>query len=81
MPSLAELCALYKNREAVNASLSKINGSASSYADASFGTGWYWSSSQSSDNNNDAWVADFGSGDLYYNLKYFNGSVCCIAGF
>ena len=84
MPSLAELCALYKNREAVNASLSKINGSASSYADASFGAGWYWSSSQSSDNNNDAWVADFGSGtldDFYKNFSSYYTNVCCIAGF
>ncbi|MGI5091135.1 DUF4959 domain-containing protein [Treponema socranskii] len=83
MPSIAELSELYKNKEAVNESLLKINGSASSYADASLGTGRYWSSSQVSIGNNGAWIADFGSG--YLNLNTYSKSdyyrVCCIAGF
>ena len=81
MPSLAELCELYKNKEAVNESLLKINGSASSYADASLGTGWYWSSSQFSKFNEDAWRAEFGSGYLDNCGKYYDYNVCCIAGF
>jgi len=82
MPSIAEFCRVYKNREAVNASLSKINGLNSAYADASFGTGWYyWSSSQDSDRSNNAWLADFGSGYLINPYKIANNNVCCIAGF
>ena len=81
MPSIAELSELYKNKEAVNESLLKINGSASSYADASLGTGWYWSSSQYSDYYKYAWLAGFGSGYLYDDGKNGNNNVCCIAGF
>lgn len=81
MPSIAELCELYKNKEAVNESLLKIKGSASSYADASLGTGWYWSSSPDSNYDSTAWVADFGSGDLYGDFKYNYYAVCCIVGF
>ena len=83
MPSIAELCQVYKNKEAVNESLLKINGSASSYADASLGTGWHWSSSQySGDNSNaNAWLADIGSGNLGSDAKYYDHNVCCIAGF
>ena len=82
MPSIAELCQVYKNKEAVNESLLKINGSASSYADASLGTGWYWSSSQKSYYNENAWLADFGSGYVNYDFyKNRSFNVCCIAGF
>ena len=84
MPSIAELCQVYKNKEAVNESLLTISGSDSSYADASLGTEWHWSSSQISDYNTYAWVADFGSGTLNFSskdFKYGDISVCCIAGF
>ena len=81
MPSIAELCQVYKNKEAVNESLLTISGSASSYADASLGTGWHWSSSQYSPTNKYAWRADFGSGNLYYGNKSNDDNVCCIAGF
>ena len=82
MPSIAELCEVYKNKDAVNASLSKINGIDGAYADANLGRGEFWSSSQSSGYNSDAWLAVFGSGGLYGNYsKYFNFNVCCIAGF
>ena len=81
MPSIAELCQVYKNKEAVNESLLKINGSASSYADASFGTEDFWSSSQDSYNDNSAWLADFDSGALGNFVKNSNPRVCCIAGF
>ena len=81
MPSIAELCQVYKNKEAVNASLSKINELDSAYADANFGTGWFWSSSQDSKYHEIALLAGFGSGLLYYDYKYLNSDVCCIAGF
>ena len=81
MPSIAELCALYKNKEAVNASLLKINGLNSAYADADLGTSYIWSSSQRSSYYNYAWLADFGSGDLFDHGKSDHGNVCCIAAF
>ena len=81
MPSIAELCELYKNQYVVNTSLSKIKGLNSAYADASLGAGWYWSSSQDHIYYGGAWLADFGSGNLSYHSKYLNFNVCCIAGF
>ena len=80
MPSIAELCEVYKNKDAVNASLLKINGLNGTYADANLGTGWFWSSSQFFPDEN-AWLADFGSGYLFNGLKNGNDNVCCIAGF
>ena len=81
MPSLAELCEVYKNRTAINASLAKISSLNSSYADASLGTLWYWSSSQNSSSNSYACYVSFSDG--YVNLVYKNFSyrVCCLAGF
>ena len=81
MPSIAELSELYKNREAVNASLSKINGLNSAYADANLGTSHIWSSSQYSYNFNYAWLADFGRGYRYNYNKDDKDHVCCIAAF
>ncbi|EPF25673.1 hypothetical protein HMPREF1221_02227 [Treponema socranskii subsp. paredis ATCC 35535] len=81
MPSIAELCQVYKNKEAVNESLLKISGLDSDYANASLGTGWYWSSSQNSYNDISAWRAAFGSGYLNNSVKNDNDNVCCIAGF
>ena len=82
MPSLAELCEVYKNRTAINASLAKISSLNSSYADASLGTSWYWSSSQYSDYDNYAWVVSFSDGYVsYVGYKYYNHRVCCLAGF
>ena len=40
MPSLAELCEVYKNRAVINASLATIHGLNSSYADESLDTSW-----------------------------------------
>jgi len=84
MPSLAELCVVYRNREAINASLAKINGLGSSYADSSLGTSCFWSSSQLSDNNSYAWLVSFSDGyvnDTSKDLKYSFYRVCCLAGF
>ena len=82
MPSIAELCEVYKNKDAVNASLLKIKGLDGTYADSNLGTGYFWSSSQHSDYTYYAWLAEFGSGYLSsYYFKNSNYNVCCIAGF
>ena len=81
MPSLAELCEVYKNRTDINASLAKISSLNSSYADASLGTSWYWSSSQYSDYDNYAWVVSFSVGNVVYSYKVNFNRVCCLAGF
>ena len=77
MPSLAELCEVYKNRTEIDASLSKIHAleNGSGYADAKLVNSWYWSSSQDSDYDY-AWLVDFSDGYVSY---YDRG--CCLAGF
>lgn len=83
MPSLAELCEVYKNKDVINASLAKIHGleNGSSYADSSLGDSLFWSSSQNSTYRNDAWRVDFYDGyvNSYYKLNVRR--VCCLAGF
>ena len=81
MPSLAELCEVYKNRAVINASLTKIRGLDSNYADESLGTSWYWSSSQVSYSNDNAWFVNFSVGNVDDVYKYYDFRVCCLAGF
>ena len=81
MPSIAELCEVYKNKGEVNASLSKINGLNSAYADEAFGNRYCCSSSQFSNYYHGAWFADFGIGYLDVYFKSSGCWVCCIAGF
>jgi len=84
MPSLAELCGVYKNRPAINASLAKIHGLAngSGYADEKLVNNWYWSSSQYSYDSSNAWVVAFSDGYVYSSYKKGrNVRVCCLAGF
>ena len=81
MPSLAELCGVYKNREAINASLAKIHGHGSSYADSSLGTSWFWSSSQGSRYKFYAWQVSFNNGSVNDDPKDYMDRVCCLAGF
>ena len=81
MPSLAELCEVYKNKAAINESLTKIRGLDSNYADESLGTSWYWSSSQDSFYNGYAWLVYFSDGDVNSNSEIYNYRVCCLAGF
>ena len=81
MPSLAELCEVYKNRAVINESLTKIRGLDSNYADESLGTSSYWSSSQDSYFYGYAWDVTFGFGHVG---NYFKGNkyrVCCLSGF
>ncbi|UTC73489.1 MULTISPECIES: hypothetical protein [unclassified Treponema] len=81
MPSLAELCEVYKNRETINESLAKIHGLGNSYADLSLGTSSFWSSSQGSYDYDVAWRVYFDYGGVDYRFKYYNSRVCCLAGF
>ena len=81
MPSLAELCEVYKNRESINESLAKIREQNSSYADSSLGTSWYWSSSQFASNYYDTWQVGFDDGYVSIIFKSLNFRVCCLAGF
>ena len=81
MPSLAELCEVYKNRAVINASLEKIHGLNSSYADASLGTSWCWSSSQYPAYYGNAWNVGFGDGHVDFLGEHNIYRVCCLAGF
>jgi len=81
MPSLAELYEVYKNRAVINESLTKIRGLDSNYADASLDTSWYWSSSQDSYYDYDAWYVKFSDGSVDNKYKKYDYRVCCLAGF
>lgn len=73
MPSIAELCELYKNKDILNASLAKCGGT-------QFREGHYWSSSQD-DDSGAAWALDFSDGDLNFGSKYYDYYVCCVRAF
>lgn len=83
MPSLAELCEVYKNKDEINASLKAIydlpNGS--TYADKSLEMNFYWSSSQDSYYGYNAWNVDFRDGNVDIKDKDRYPRVCCLAGF
>ena len=85
IPSLAELCEVYKNRVEINASLEKIHGLESGgYADASLGTSWYLSSSQGQGiffNNTVGGVSFWDGGISGGYDKGGDNYVCCVAGF
>ena len=83
MPSLAELCEVYKNKDKINASLRTIHDASggSAYADESLETNSYWSSSQGSNYNGYAWRVYFNDGDMFAKYKSDGNRVCCLAGF
>lgn len=87
MPSIQELCQVYKNREAINESLAKIHGleNGGSYADLSLGNNDFWSSSQSSAKsiyNTAIYAWRLHSHGLIDDVsKYSNAKVCCVADF
>ena len=85
MPSIAELCEVYKNRTAIDASLSKIHGleNGSGYADDKLVNNKYWSSSQFSYYYYYyyAWLVVFSDGYVDYSYKTSKYRVCCLAGF
>lgn len=62
MPSIAELCTIYKNRETINFSLQKIYELDKNAAMNGLGTNWYWSSSQSKSNDEYVWFVHYYNG-------------------
>ena len=74
VPSVSELCTLYRNMTAVNESLTAAGGT-------QIGTDWYWSSSQYSNFYNYAWNVNFSNGDVDYYTKGSSGYVRVIRAF
>jgi len=75
VPSVSELCTLYRNMAAVNASLSKVGGT-------QIGTNFYWSSSQYSSNDNyHAWSIGFYDSGVYNESKNYDRYVRVIRAF
>lgn len=62
MPSIAELCVIYKNREAIDVSMQKIYGLDEKAAMNGLETNWYWSSSQAGSSEDYAWFVHFFNG-------------------
>ena len=62
MPDISELCAIYENREEINASLSKIYSLDEHAAMDGLGTNWYWSSTQSETQEDYGWLVHFFNG-------------------
>ena len=73
IPSIAELYEIYKNKDVLQASLSKAGGF--TFSD------YYWSSSQSSNYYNYACYVDFPSGDVYNFYKNSNSCVLVVRAF
>lgn len=72
LPSLAELCCIYKNKEILNIVLNAVDGT-------KLQDGWYWSSSQYDDYSyNGVWQVRFNDGIINYNTKNFAGLFCCL---
>ncbi|MGI5174365.1 hypothetical protein H0R92_12305 [Treponema sp. OMZ 840] len=80
MPSLAELCDVYKNKDAINASLAKIKGLNSAAADSSL-KNWYWASSQNDFHETLVWSVAFSNAAVETAGKANPLSVCCLAAF
>ena len=69
VPSIAELCEVYKNKEVIQTSLTKASG-------FEFCGDWYWSSSQSASHDFDVSQVDFSNGYVFeYCLKYGSNNV------
>lgn len=62
LPSIAELCTIYENREKINTALEKIYGLDHSAAMDGLTTNWYWSSSQANSEDDYAWFVHFFNG-------------------
>jgi hypothetical protein len=73
VPSISELCTLYRNMTAVNESLSKVGGTQIANG--------YWSSSQSSNGSDFAWIVSFSNGYVGDFSKNTNGYVRVIRAF
>ena len=85
MPSIAELCEIYKNKEKIDASLKAIHDlpDGGTYADTSFKSESYWSSSQVQNYNSgkEAWSVFFQTGSVSKTAKFIDLLTCAIADF
>ena len=68
VPSIAELCEVYKNKDVIQTSLTKASG-------FTIGTSEYWSSSQSASSYYYAYIVNFSSGYMYGNYKNYDFNV------
>ena len=83
MPSIVELCTVWKNREAIDASFTKIHSINPQYAAESLDKRYHWSSSQSAFSYSSAYIVSLDdSGSIFHDLKSDQRRVvCCIAVF
>ena len=85
MPSIAELCEIYKNKEKIDASLKAIHDlpDGGTYADTSFKSESYWSSSQVQNYNSgkEPWSVFFQTGSVSKTAKFIDLLTCAIADF
>ena len=68
VPSIAELCEVYKNKDVIQTSLTKAGG-------FTIGTSYYWSSSQRASSYAYVYLVDFDDGRVLYNDKYGSDNV------
>ena len=81
LPSIAEMCEVYINRSAINASFAKIRKLNPAYADEKLTDGIYWSSSQSSEYEVSVWTVNFTDGKMNHDSKGVDRIECCLAAF
>ena len=85
MPSIAELCEIYRNKEKIDASLKAIHDlpDGGTYADAFFKSESYWSSSQVQNYNSgkEVWCVFFQTGSVSKTAKFIDLLTCAIADF
>lgn len=74
MPSLAELCCIYRSKEVLNAVLGAVGGT-------QLFSSYYWSSSQYGSNRYVAWYVYFVYGDVNGYGKSNDRYVCCVRAF
>ncbi len=84
MPSIAELCEIYRNKEKIDTSLKAIHDlpTGSTYADASIKLASYWSSSQEEHYSGTyAWDIFLRTGNISRTEKFIDILTCAIADF
>ncbi len=68
VPSIAELCEVYKNKDVIQTSLTKAGG-------FNFDESYYWSSSQTNFNRTNVYVVYFSDGNVLFDVKYGSSDV------
>ncbi|MGP1587734.1 MAG: DUF4959 domain-containing protein [Treponemataceae bacterium] len=85
IPTIAELCAIYRNKEKIDISLKAIHDlpNGNTYADASFKPESYWSSSQVQNYNRstESWSVFLRDGNMSTSTKFLDLLTCAIADF